>query len=502
MSDDPLLAELKERLAEVDDLGGVGGLLSWDQQTCMPPAGAATRAAQRATVHKLAHELFTHDRVGELLEQLAPLEESLPYDSDEAGMLRVTRRAYDKARRVPASLAAEMSHASSEAHEAWVEAREASDFALFRPHLERGLELRQRYIDCFPPAENPYDILLDDYEEGMTAAEATAVFDELKASLVPLIDAVVERADTVDDSFLHGTFPRERQEWLVEEVLQSFGFDRASWRLDTVIHPFALSLGPGDVRITTRFHEDYLPTALFGAMHECGHGLYEAGIDPRLARTGIGHATSLSIHESQSRMWENLVGRSRPFWQRFFPDLARSFPDTFGGMDAEAFYRGVNKVQPSLIRIEADEATYNLHIVLRFELEQDVTAGRLAIADLPEAWNQKMRDYLGIEVPDDAHGVLQDVHWSFGFGYFPTYSLGNVIAGQLWDRIRVDIPDIDERIGRAELADLREWLREHVHRHGAKYTMRELLERVVGTGLDPQPYARSLQAKLADIYGL
>jgi carboxypeptidase Taq len=494
--------ELARRLAEIADLEKVSALLGWDQQTVMPALGAGARAHQRATITRLGHQLFTAVEVGQLLDRLEPWAAALPYDGDEASILRVTRREYEKERRVPADLAAEMSAAATSAHEAWVQARAASDFTLFRPHLEHALELRHRYIACFEPREHVYDLLLEDYEPGMTTADVTAVFDELKAGLVPLIAAISEHTDAVRAGFLHGSFDVERQRQLVVSILDAVGFRPDAWRLDTVVHPFATSSSATDVRITTRYHEDYLPAALFGALHEFGHGLYEAGIPERLERTPAGRLVSLGLHESQSRLWENLVGRGRPFWRRFYGDLQAVFPEQLGSVERELFYRAINRVQPSLIRVEADEATYNLHIVLRFELEQELVTGRLAVDELPEAWNARMRSYLGIEVPDDAQGVLQDPHWCFGFGYFPTYTLGNMISAQLWTRIRSDLPTLDEAVERGDFAPLRAWLRANVHELGSKLTMQEALERIVGERLSPQPYLRYLEAKLGEIYGL
>jgi carboxypeptidase Taq len=493
---------LKGRLAEVVDLAGAAMVLVWDHRTMMPRAGTAARAEQLGTITRIAHEMFTSPEVGRLLDELEPWAETLDRDSTEASLVRRARRDYDKQVRVPSSLRAEMSRQSAIATPVWEEARERSDWSMFRPHLETALELRRRYVDCFDPADADYDILLDDYEPGMRTAEVRAVFDELKAGLVPLIAEIGERADAVDDSCLRGDFPIDAQERVEGAILAAFGFTADSWRMDETVHPFASRSGPDDIRLTTRHHEDNLHS-IFSSMHEFGHGLYEHGTDRELARTPLGRGASLGLHESQSRMWENLVGRSRPFWQRYFPLVQEAFPKQFAAVDAEGFYRAVNGVRPSLIRIDSDEATYNLHIVLRFELEQEMITGRLAAADVPEAWDAKMAEYLGVEVPDVADGALQDTHWASGsIGYFPTYALGNIVSAQLWERITEDIPDIYEQIGRAEFAPLREWLREHVHRHGRKYLPGELLERVTGSGLDSQPLLRYLRDKLGEIYEL
>ena len=326
---------------------------------------------------------------------------------------------------MPAQLAADLARASSIGHQAWVEARAASDFAGFIPYLERNFELVQRYIDCFDDFDCAYDVLLDDYEPGGRTSEVAPLFDELKAELRPLIAVVEQHHDRVDDSLLYGHFPVERQRELVIWLLERMGFDRAAWRIDDAVHPFATGFSNHDVRITTRWDEGFLSTSLYGAMHECGHGLYEEGIAQSLQRTPLGHAESLAMHESQSRLWENLVGRGRPFCGVLAPRIVEVFRSGLSALHADPFYRAVNRVAPSLIRVEADEVTYGLHIIVRFELEQELVEGRLAIRDLPEAWNARYEEYLGVEVPDDAHGVLQDVHWAAGLiGYFPTYALG------------------------------------------------------------------------------
>ncbi len=495
--------ELKTRLAEIHDLNKIGWVLGWDQRTMMPPRGAAVRAEQLATIGRVAHEKFTSDEVARLLEDLRPYEESLPYASDEASLIRMAWRDSEKARRVPGELRAEMARAAAQANPVWIEARKKSDFAMFLPYLEKNVALKHKYVECFDEAENIYDLLLDDYEPEMKTAEVKAVFDNLKKDLVPLIAAISERVDSVDDACLHGHFPIETQRAFCVSLIERFGFNSDSWRLDPTVHPFASNSATTDIRITTRYYEDFINPALFGSMHECGHGLYENGVSPALERTPLCRGASLGLHESQSRMWENLVGRSRPFWKFFFPKLQSAFPEQFRGVDAETFYRAINKVQPSLIRVEADEATYNLHIILRFELEQEIMNGRLALKDLPEAWNARMREYLGVDVPDDARGVLQDIHWSGGMiGYFPTYSLGNIISCQIWEKALEAMPDLYAQFERGEFMPLRDWLRENLHRHGRKFTPQETLAKVVGGPINVGPYMRYLKAKLGEIYGL
>jgi carboxypeptidase Taq len=495
------LDELKQRLAEVWDLRLTTWLLQWDQEILMPPGGAAVRAEQLATLERMVHEHATADEVGRLLEQLQDTEAQLDYDSDDAGLIRVARRDWEKARRVPASLQADMARASVEGYQIWVRARQESDYSRYRTALERNLELRRRYIECFDDFDDPYDVLLDDYEPEMKTAEAAAVLARLREELVPLV-AVAREAGEVDGSCLEGPFPIEAQQRVERALLDAVGFEREHWRLDVAVHPMAFSFGTGDIRISTRYSLTSLES-LFSALHEFGHGLYERQIDPALTRTPLASGVSLGFHESQSRLWENFVGRGLPFWRRFYPLLLETFPERLADVDVERFHRAVNRVVPSLIRVDADEVTYNLHIVLRFELERALLNGSVTLAELPDAWNARMYELLGVDVPDDAHGVLQDVHWAGGsIGYFSTYSLGNVISAQLWEAATRSLPDLDEAIEAGEFGELREWLRERVHRHGRKFTPRETLDRAIGEPLDPEPYLRYLRGKVEAIHGV
>jgi carboxypeptidase Taq len=498
----PAFEELRRRVAEVSDLARASAILGWDQQTMMPPRGAAGRAEELATLGRVIHERFTSPEIGRLLDELADVEQQHPHDSFEASLVRVTRVDWEKARKVPAELRAEMSRASSLGHQVWVRARAENDFAAFLPVLRENLELRRRYIACFEgDYDEPYDAALDDYERGMKTAEVRTIFDYLKEHQAPLVHAIADAEPLTE--VRPRTFPIELQKQFELEVVRRFGFDETSWRLDPTVHPFASGAGTQDIRITTRYFESNLD-GLFATMHECGHGLYEHQIDPQLERSPLARGTSLGMHESQSRMWENLVGRSLPFWRFFFPRLQELFPEALRGYDAMRWYREVNAVEPSLIRVEADETTYNLHIILRFELEQDLLAESFPLEQLPEEWNRRMWEYLRVEVPDDTHGVLQDVHWSAGgLGYFPTYALGNLISAQLWERLSADLPDLPEAFEQGEFGALREWLRENLHRHGRKFTPSETLERAAGFGrIDPEPYVRYLRLKIGDIYGL
>jgi carboxypeptidase Taq len=492
--------ELRSRVGEIHDLEKAAGLLSWDEETKMPPGGAEARAEQRATLNRIAHELQVAPELGRLLEELSGYEEEHGHDSFEASLVRVARRDYDKASRVPAELRAELTRAGSFGYRAWLEAREEKDYSIMLPHLERNLELRRQYVDCFGPQEDPYDVVLDDYEPDMKTSEVEQIFDRLKAALVPMIRAVGE-AEPVDDSCLHGYFPTDAQRRFSIAVMERWGMDRASWRLDNTVHPFATSMAPSDIRLTTNFHEDSIHGVL-SCLHEFGHGIYERQIDPTFTRTPLAHGVSAAFHESQSRMWENLVGRSVATWRFFYPKLQKEFPEHFADVPLEAFHRALNKVQSSYRRVDADEVTYCLHIILRFELERDMLSGKLSLTDLPDAFNAKMREYLGLQPPNDTLGVLQDVHWSdVSFGYFPTYALGNVVSVQLWERAEADLGDLDEQFERGEFGQLREWLGEHVHRHGRAFTPQELLQRITGSGMDAGPYLGYLERKLGDLFG-
>ncbi len=492
--------DLRQRLAEIADLGKTAALLSWDQQVMMPSGGAAMRAEQLATVGRIAHTKFISADIGRLLDDLRDWGEQHEYDSFEASLIRVTARDWEKSSKVPPDLRAEMSRSASLANPVWVAARRDNDFATFLPVLQKNLDLRKRYIDCFEVGDEPYDIVLDDYERGMKTAEVRGLFDYLKEHQAPLVKVVAAQAQVEKRE---KTFDIDAQKVFELEVVREFGFTTDSWRLDPTVHPFASGAAVNDIRITTRYFTEGLE-GLFGTMHEFGHGLYENQVDPALERSPLARGVSLGMHESQSRMWENLVGRSQPFWRRFFPRAQKLFGDALAAHDAESWYREVNAVEPSLIRVEADEATYNMHIILRFELEQAMLADEFPLEQLPEEWNRRMWEYLGIEVPNDTLGVLQDVHWSSGsIGYFPTYALGNLISAQIWERITAELPDLPDAIEAGDFAPLRDWLRENLHRHGRKFTPSETLERVVGTPkIDPEPYVRYLREKLAGIYGI
>ena len=487
------LRELRQRLAEVSDLSRSAGVLGWDQRVTMPVRGTEARAEQLATLARIAHERFTDAQIGRLLDTLTPRVESLPYDSDEASLVRVTRRDWEKARRVPVELREQLTRAAARGHNAWVEARARSDFASFLPYLRENLELRRRYAECFEPDDVLYTALLDDFEPGMTTTEVADVF----AVLAPALRDLVAGAPTVDATFLHGHFDPGAQRAFAERILATLGFEEGSWRLDPTAHPFCTSFSNRDVRLTTRYNERDLES-VWSSLHEAGHGLYAHGIAGALERSPLAGAPSLGLNESQSRTWENLVGRSRPFWEHWYEPLRATFPDQLDGVELDAFVRAINRAEPGLIRVDADETTYSLHVILRFELEQAMLAQEIALEDLPEAWNARMSELLGVDVPDDGRGVLQDVHWSGGgFGYFPTYALGNVISLQIWSVVRAALPDLDAQLAAGELRPLSDWLRDNLYALGRKLTPKETLARVTGSdAIDPGPYLAYLGAKL------
>ncbi|MES1246439.1 MAG: carboxypeptidase M32 [Actinomycetota bacterium] len=492
--------ELVRLLGELTDVEKALHVLSWDEETKMPPAGADARAEQRATLARIAHELQTSPQLGELLEELRPFEESQPYESFEAAVIRIARADHDKAVRVPADLRADLSRLGSHGYRAWLQAREEQDYSILLPYLERGLELRRQYVECFAPYDDPYDPLLDIYEPGMRTSEVERVFDRLKEGLVPLVRNFAEHG-AVDDSCLHGSFPMRAQKAFSLAMLERWGMEPSAWRLDGTVHPFMTCFSPADIRLTTNFHDDSLHGVL-SCLHEFGHGVYERNVDPRYTRTPLAEGVSSAFHESQSRLWENLVGRSLATWRFFYPKLQEEFPEHFGHVSLETFHRALNKVEPTLRRVDADEVTYSLHIILRFELERAMLNGELDVRDLPEAFDEKMRDYLGLQPPDIVSGALQDAHWSdLTFGYFPTYALGNVVSVQLWERVEEELGPLDEQFERGEFEPLREWLSEQIYRWGRVFTPEELLQRAAGGPLDPEPYLRYLEGKLGDLLG-
>jgi carboxypeptidase Taq len=493
------LDQLRSILGETSDLQHAAALLEWDQQCYMPEGSSEPRAQQAGTLQRLAHEKFTAARVGELLADLKAEVASLDPDSHEARLIKVTEQQYNKLTRVPSTWVTEFFETVGRAYKVWEQARAENDFAKFEPSLQRIVELRQQYASYFQPYEHVYDPLLDDFEPGMKTREIQAVFDALRPQQVELVRAISERPQ-VDNSFLFQPFDSQKQWDFGVKVISDFGYDWQHGRLDKAPHPFTINFGREDVRITTRVDPEFFNPAFFATLHECGHALYELGSGADLERTTLAGGASMAIHESQSRMWENLVGRSLPFWKHYYPQLQETFPQ-LSSVNLQTFYRGINRVEPSLIRVEADEATYNLHIMLRLEIEIGLMENSLEVKDLPEIWNSRMQAYLGQTPADDASGVLQDVHWSSGyFGYFPTYALGNVISAQFWGQINQDIPDLQAQIEAGQFGQLLDWVRTNIHQHGKKFEPQELVQRITGSKIDPQPYMDYLQEKFSQVY--
>jgi carboxypeptidase Taq len=497
------LAELKRRLLEISDLGAAGAVLNWDHATYMPVGGAVARARQGAVLHRLAHEKAVDPALGKLIDELAPYAERLPHDADDASLIRVARRDFEKAIKVPSDFVARFNAHGSASFDAWTRARPANDFATMRPFLETTLELSREYADFFAPYDHVADPLIDEADEGMTAASVRALFSELRRELVPMVRAICDQPPA-DDSCLHGRFGAAQQLDFSLGVARQMGYDLERGRQDQTHHPFCTKFSIGDVRITTRVDEDDIGEALFSTLHEAGHALYEQGVSSALEGTPIGHGTSAGVHESQSRLWENIVARSRAFWRHFYPLLQRAFPDRLERVPLDTFYRAVNKVARSLIRTEADEVTYNLHVMLRFDLETKLLEGRLPVKDLPQAWREAMRADLGLEPPDDRDGCLQDVHWYSGGigGGFQSYTIGNILSAQFYAAAIAADADIPRAIEAGEFDTLHGWLRERIYRHGRKYPPQELVERATGTPMSMAPYLAYLRTKYGEIYRL
>jgi carboxypeptidase Taq len=496
------LQRLKEILGEVSDLGRAGAVLGWDQETFMPSGGVENRADQLTTLERLIHSRFTADDVGALLDEAEVAVARLPFDSDDASLVRVTRRDYEQARKLPLELVGEIARAGATARPVWQKARADANFSLFAPYLEKNVELNRRVADALGYKKRPYDALLDRTEPGLTTDQLEEIFTELKQAIVPLVAEVARNADAVDDSVLHRGFDPDVQVQYALDLVTKLGYDIERGRQDISAHPFTIPFGPGDVRITTRVSRDFFNECLFGSIHEAGHAMYYQGIGKSLDRTPLWDGASPGVHESQSRLWENMVGRSPEFWRHFYPSLQKAFPEPLKGVDEEQFFRAVNKSYPSLIRVEADEVTYNLHILMRFELENEMLEGSLKVRDLPEAWNARVKEYLGIDVPNDGVGVLQDIHWSWvDFAVFPGYTLGNLMSAQLMEKIRMDLPGLDGQIERGEFGPLLKWLQTNVYQHGRKFTPNELMERATGKPVSAEPWITYVRQKFGALYG-
>ncbi len=491
--------ELLTLLREVAVFGSIGSLLGWDERVQMPEKGAEHRSHQSSLLARKVHEQFTAPKVDELLRIVESGD--LAGDGEIAANLRETRRQYDRATKLPASLVEEMAKTEVMAQNAWGMARSKNDFPAFQPWLEKWLDLKIQQANCYGYTGHIYNALLEDFEPGETAENLSLVFESLRAPLVELIGKIVASGRKAPLEILERNYPAAGQAALARQAAAAVGFDFNAGRLDVSLHPFCSGIGPGDTRMTTRYDEKYFGDAFFGVLHETGHGLYDQGLPTSKFGSPMGEAVSLGIHESQSRMWENLVGRSRAFWTFFMPKARAVFPDQLKDVAEDQWYFAVNDVRPSLIRTESDEATYNLHILLRFELEKAMLTGDLKPADLPAAWNEKMQKYLGVNVPDDARGCLQDIHWSGGaLGYFPTYTLGNLYAAQFFEQAGKDLGDLQGQIGRGDFTPLLTWLRQNIHSHGKRYRADELVKRITGKPLSAEPLLKHLKSKASDLY--
>jgi carboxypeptidase Taq len=491
---------LKIRLATISNINKAAMVLVWDQQTYMPPGGTRGRGEQLATLAQTSHELFTSEETGNLLDAAFAEVVELGEKSDEYAIVRVTKKDYDRLRRLSSDLVGRVRRHATESRAVWVEARRTDDFAMFAPYLQQTVDLSVELAEAYGYEDRPYDALLEQTEPGMTTTDLERIFGELRREQVALVQAIAAKPD-IDDSVLHQPYDEGLQEQFGRTVVERYGYDFSRGRLDRTVHPFEISLGIDDVRLTTRYDPTFLSMSVFGTMHESGHGMYEQGIGRSLEGTSLARGASGGMHESQSRLWENLVGRSRNFWEGFYPELQKTFPQQLAQTHLNTFYKAINKVYPSLIRVEADEMTYNMHIMLRFELENELLEGRLAIKDAPEAWRTRMSEYLGIVPPNNTEGILQDTHWSTGMGTFPSYALGNVFGAQLWEKAVEDRPSIPDDIRQREFSSLLTWLQDNVYRHGRKYEPKELIERVTGKPISTEPYVEYLRRKFSELYG-
>ncbi|HRF58347.1 MAG TPA: carboxypeptidase M32 [Fimbriimonadaceae bacterium] len=492
------LTALKSRLADLNALDSALSILDWDQQVLMPPKAVEARAAHSSALGRMRHELLTSDETLRLIESS---KSEVDTASVDGALLRVVSRMADLATKIPAALVAEKYKLASEGHEAWVEARKANDFPKFAPILERMFEIAREEANYLGYKEHIYDALLDQFEEGATKADCDRMFGEVRQPLVDLVREIKEAGHDFDDHFLNGDWDEAKQRSFTERLVAAIGFDMARGRQDTAPHPFCTNFSISDVRLTTRF-KSYLPSAIFGSLHEAGHGMYEQGSPMEWDRTYLAGGVSLGLHESQSRLWENIVGRSFAFWRYFLHELQAIFPP-IAAFGAEQFYRMINRVEPSLIRVEADEVTYNLHILIRFEIECAILTGELAVKDLPEAWNAKYQSYLGILPPTDSDGCLQDVHWSMGaIGYFPTYSMGNLLSYQIWSALKKDIPNPDDLMARGEFGPIHEWLRTKIYAQGKRFPPKDLVLSVTGKPMGGVDYIEGIGAKYRSLYGI
>ena len=494
------LNDLKSHLLEVSDLNNISAVLGWDQATYMPSGGGPARARQLSTLSRIAHEKATAPAIGKLLDSLAKLADQ-PDDSDDAAYVRAARRNYERQVRIPAELVAELTEHTTLSYETWAQARPANNFARMVPLLEKTVDLSRRIADCFPGYSHIADPLIDWADYGMHVDSVRTLFAALRSELVPIVQSITNRP-AADDSCLHQFYPEAEQLAFGEQIVHAFGYDFERGRQDKTLHPFCTTFAIGDVRITTRFQDHNLGDGLFSTLHESGHAMYEQGVDVNFEGGPLMGGTSAGVHESQSRLWENLVGRSLPFWEHYYPQLQQRFPSQLGNVSLDSFYRAINKVSPSLIRVDADEVTYNLHVIIRFDLELALLEGSLAVRDLPEAWHERYRNDLGITPQNDRDGVMQDVHWYAGpiGGSFQGYSIGNLLSVQFFDTALAQQPQIINEIGQGQFSSLHGWLRQNIYQYGSKYTAPELIKRVTGGPLRIEPYIAYLRKKYGTLY--
>lgn len=496
------LKELKTKVAEVMDVVHAIAVLEWDQQTYMPPRGGEARAEQIATLSKIAHEKFTSSEVGKLIAELEPYFQNQGPESDDAALFRKVKREYEKDTKLSPDLVARISRTTALARDKWVEARKESNFSIFAPYLTQIVDLMIEKAESLGYEESIYDALVDDFEPGLKTSRIRAIFEELRKGLVPIVQAIRESGVEIRRDFLLRNYDPEKQYQFTLKILEKMGYDFQRGRQDKTAHPFTTAFSVNDVRVTNRFKDTLITSSIFSALHEGGHALYDLGMPEKFDRTILMTGASYGVHESQSRTWENIVGRSLHFWTYWFPRLKEFFPEQLQDVTLEEFYRAINYVEPSPIRVEADEVTYNLHTLLRFELEVGLMERKIKVQDLPELWNARMKEYIGYEPKNDAEGVLQDVHWSDGlFGYFPSYTIGNILSVQFFKKALEDISDLYEQFARGEYSALREWMRTHIHVHGGKYYPEELIQLVVGEPMNPQPFLNYLREKYSGIYG-
>lgn len=497
------LQELKRRLREIFHLEHAAAVLSWDQHTKMPPGGGSARAEQMATLGRLAQERFTDPTLGKLIDDLTPYGESLPYDSDDAALIRVARQHYERRSKVSPAFTEKMQEHAAKTFQIWAKARPENNWDAVRAPLETMLDYSREYANFFPGYDSIADPLLAVRDYSITAAMVRELFRQLRLELVKLLEAI-RAQEQVDDSFLTGTYPREQQYEFARAAITAFGYDWERGRMDETHHPFATKLNLGDVRITTRASDTHLGDGIFATMHESGHAMYEQGLHPTWEGSLLARGTSSGVHESQSRLWENRVGRSRGFWQHYYPELQNIFPDQLKTVSLDAFYKAINKVQGSLIRVAADEVTYNLHIMIRSDLSIDMLEGKLSIQDLPEVWNARYESDLGVKPSDYKNGVMQDVHWFSGMigGTFEGYTLGNLLGAQYYEAALKTHPEIETDITQGQFGKLFVWLKANIWQHGRKYDTLELTQRITGDTIRVEPLVKYLNKKFGEIYGI